>query len=59
MTEIETLSPDIVPDFDVLEWKREVLGTQAGNRTQSQKMDVARDRGVATITAELFFAMIG
>jgi NAD-dependent DNA ligase len=36
-----------------------VLGTQAGNRTQSQKMDAARDRGVATITAEQFFAMIG
>jgi len=36
-----------------------VLGTQSGNRTQSQKMDAARERGTVTITAEQFFAMIG
>ncbi|MDR0327464.1 MAG: hypothetical protein LBI05_04115 [Planctomycetaceae bacterium] len=24
MTESEVLSPDIIPDFDVLEWKREI-----------------------------------
>jgi len=36
-----------------------VLGTQAGNRTQSQKMDAARDSNIPTITAEQFFSMIG
>ena len=35
-----------------------VLGTQAGTRTQSQKMDAARDDNVPTITAAQFFAMI-
>ena len=36
-----------------------VLGKQAGNRTQSQKMDAARKDSVPTITAEQFFSMIG
>ena len=36
-----------------------VLGTQAGNRTQSQKMDAAREDSIPTITAEQFFNMIG
>ena len=36
-----------------------VLGTQAGSRTKSQKMDAAADSNVPTITAEQFFQMIG
>ena len=36
-----------------------VLGKQAGNRQQSQKMDAAREDNVPTITAEQFFRMIG
>ena len=36
-----------------------ILSTQAGNRTQSQKMDAARDSNIPTITAEQFFSMIG
>ena len=36
-----------------------VLGTQAGSRTKSQKMDTAADGNVPTITAEQFFQMIG
>ena len=35
-----------------------VLGKQAGNRQQSQKMDAAREDNVPTITAEQFFQMI-
>ena|GEM_PF-3062639 len=35
-----------------------VLGKQAGNRQQSQKMAAATDRNVETITAEEFFRMI-
>ena len=35
-----------------------VLGTQAGNRTKSQKMDAAADSNIPTITAEQFFRMI-
>jgi len=38
-----------------------VLGERAKNygNTASQKADEARERGIATITAEQFFRMIG